>query len=460
MENWTRKHEPRTIEELEGRENVAKEFLDVFAANKNSTVIVVGHSSIGKSTFVDLLLTKYLKYSIHKYDSITHRNDRLLDQIINVNCNNVLQRLNERGPIASKSTALVIDNLDTISLSSEKNVIDTIITTNVKKKLFPLVLIVNSNSPKIVDEIKHVDKVIRLNPLSSDVLCKIVKKICDEEHIVFQDSASSIQELVRFSQGDIRLLITILQDIYLCFPDQEIDKEVLDNFLKTNTKMKNMDRHLFDSFKTLLLNNGDIPTSLLVYNNDKVLLPLLLQENFYKDLYNRDLSLTERINITTAVCEYISQGDIIETYIYTDQNWYLQDMHCFISCTAPLNLLSNKVKYRTEEDLKYNFTFSSELNKTSLKNINRKNIGLLCGSSNISNSDIHYASYLFNELVKEEKYDIVRNIGFNYSLDPLKFIETVIKINKCNPSIISLGTRVKKLIGTSKNIIEPLERIC
>lgn len=456
MESWNNKHSPKELKDLIGRDNIISNITRIFQTDPASTIVIVGPGGCGKSTLISMILREALGFGIQRYDSITHKNDRLLQQLVNINCNNVVERLLERGPTASKPTSLLIDNFDTISLSSEKAIIENIINTNIKRKLFPLILTVNSNSPKTVDELKGIGKVITIGTLTQDEQKMLIEKIRCTENIHFDDP-SIIASIIAFCQGDLRLLITIMQDLSLCFKDIIITRDHFDSFLQNNTKIKNLDLHLFDSFRRLLLYKGDINKSLSQYNNDKVLLPLILQENFYKDMQNRKLSTDVKNSASKMISEYISQGDIIETYIYTDQNWHLQDMHCFISCTAPIHLLDTLSPYTSTDDIKYTMKFSSELNKTSLKNINRKNIGIICNSTRIPVSELHYVSSLFNELIKTEKYEVLRDLSANYSPDQLKFIETVIKINKCNPTIATFGTKAKKIVGlnlTSENVVK------
>jgi hypothetical protein len=70
------------------------------------------------------------------------------------------------------------------------------------------------------------------------------------------------------------------------------------------------------------------------------------------------------------ISESISIGDNIETSIYTDQNWYLQDVHGFYTCFYTSYIANKMTKKITTSEIK----FSADLNKTSLKNINKKNI--------------------------------------------------------------------------------------
>lgn len=443
MENWCFKYEPKNVEDLYGKRKPLDELVNILKAEPCATVVIVGSGGIGKTVMVKLALMNILGFNIEKYDSITYKNDRLLDKIVNINKNNLLQRLKTNSPLASTPTALLIDNLDTVCLSSEKTVIDSIVTTNIKSKLFPLIMTVSDNSSKLVDDIKGLTHIIRVDiPTENDVK-DLLYNVSSQESMNISEQV--IDALASYVKGDMRLLMNIIQDLNMCFPDTEITMDMYCSFMENNTKQKNLDLHLFDSFKLLVKSKGDICKTLSIYNNDKVLLPLILQENFYKELSFRKLNVSQKNAVAKTVSEFISQGDIIETYIYTDQNWHLQEFHCFTSCTYPIYDIESVSPYVREGD--YSINFSSELNKTSLKNINRKNIAILCSSSRINMQDIHEMSSLMNELIRQEQFDTVRSLAEAYGDDPLRFIETIIKVNKCNSSVVTLNTKAKKLIG-------------
>lgn len=437
--NWAKKYSPQNLHELLGRNREVQLLTDVFRETPNATVVVNGKGGVGCTTLVSVVLSKVLDFDIILYDSVTSKNDKVLDHIFNLNSNNILERLRGEGPVASRRTALVIDNLDTISLSSEKNVIDKIVLRNIKEKLFPLVLIINDNSYKIIDDIKGATKVIQLRPLEKGTMTEILDSVSKKENIHLEcEVRTSIIDVV---QSDIRCLLNLLQDLQLCFGETFITQELLSEFLE-NTQSKKIDRHLFDSYKLMLLKRGDIRDTQTIYNNDKVLLPLILQENYCKDIFNR--KHTNRSDVARRISEYISQGDIIETYIYTDQNWHLQEMHCFVSCTLPMSILETGGSYTSEADIKYNVTFSTELNKTSLKNINRKNISIISSSTGVLPCDIQHVSSLMNELVRAEKYTRIGELSKDFSDDQMKFIETVIKVDKCNPTTVTFNNRSRK----------------
>jgi len=97
-------------------------------------------------------------------------------------------------------------------------------------------------------------------------------------------------------------------------------------------------------------------------------------ENYPKTMLHRRAPLEDILADMSEITTSISMGDVVETNIYTDQNWYLQNIHGFLTC-AYTSYTINKYDYDGPEN--YQIDFSSDLNKTSLKNINKKSIGII-----------------------------------------------------------------------------------
>ena len=72
------------------------------------------------------------------------------------------------------------------------------------------------------------------------------------------------------------------------------------------------------------------------------------------------------------VTDSISKGDVIETNIYTDQNWFLHEIHGFYKCArTSYHINKHKPTFKKSSIPYYDMKFSSDLNQTSLKNINK-----------------------------------------------------------------------------------------
>ena len=176
----------------------------------------------------------------------------------------------------------------------------------------------------------------------------------------------------------------------------------------------------------------------------------MIHENYPKKILNKSkkdiISLLDTIN---EISDSISIGDNIETSIYTDQNWFLQKIHCFFSCVNTNHLInSDKMKDIKITDIK----FSSDLNKTSLKNINKKNINTLIKLlPNKSIDEILYINKITNYLVNQNKIEdiiqILKQYNNNFSI---KDIELCIKIDKTF-DFIKFNSKEKKEINKAIN---------
>jgi hypothetical protein len=156
------------------------------------------------------------------------------------------------------------------------------------------------------------------------------------------------------------------------------------------------------------------------------------------------MSLTDIVNELLKISDSLSKGDNIETSIYTDQNWYLQNIHCFYTCLNTIYWLNrNNKKEIPIEDIK----FSSDLNKTSLKNINKKNIlNLLKIIPNKSNQEILMINNISNFLIQNNKENELIKILQEYKDITIKDVELFIKIDK-NIPFTTLENKDKKRIS-------------
>jgi energy-coupling factor transporter ATP-binding protein EcfA2 len=439
--NFLEKYEPKIVDDLIGYKTQIKQLEDILNLTPYKTIFVLGSNGCGKSTFVKMVLNA-LNFNIKFYNTVVNNNEKLIDEMINLNHNNILDMLNSKKTI--KKHALVIDNFDHINLTNEKNLIENIISFNLEKKKFPLILISNINNIKIINEM-FLEKaiLIKLAIPNKIELTNFIDKIAlsENKHIFDKDIYNII---INFSQNDLRRLLFTLQDIFNN-SGEEIKKNDILELLKISEK-KNIELGLFESYKETLTKSNSLTTILSLYNTDKVLLPLTFHENYIKDIFAQNLTITEINHLLAEISILISKGDIIETDIYTDQNWQLQDTHCFFSIYKPIYLLNKKHEYNSTNQIKYNISFSTELNKTSLKNINRKNLNNLNPYLKYNLVNILDLSFIINALLNDNRFDDVKKLLSEYCDDYLKLIEILTKIDKCNPNIFVLNTKIKKLL--------------
>jgi DNA polymerase III delta prime subunit len=431
---WLEKYNPKKISDIVGHKEIISqiiEWITNFSKSNNSSLIISGNHGIGKNITINLIL-KELNYDIIYISSSNIKDNKSINKILIKNDSIEFFKSN-------KKSAIIIDNTENITLSTEKNMLLELYKENEKKKILPIFFLTNEQHSKLISDIKKTCYEIKFTvPLINDFLVYI-KNICKLEDINITDE-KILLNIIKFTQFDIRKLIYILQDLKFTFGNTLIDLCKCKKYFQS-TQKKNMDIGLFDSTKELLDNYKSIDKCLNLYETEKVLLPLMIFENYPKSVLNRNYS--NGVNFyesISKISDSISMGDVIETNIYTDQNWYLQSLHGMYTCCFTTYELS---KF-TQKNNKYNIIFSSDLNKTSIKNINKKNINIIQNKINKNINDILLLNKLLYYLLKNEKYNKIKKIFKKYYII-IKYLDTILKIDKTIEKF-NLTQKIKKLI--------------
>ena len=454
---WVNKYKPNNLDEIFGNKNQIKrikEWLSNTNNSKSMSLIISGNHGIGKTISMKYVLES-CDYNVKMIlpDEIKHyRNNEDFKDFYNYE-NSIKNKMKFSNKKFSNKLAMIFDETESITLTSEKKFITEIFKINNKKKMFPLIFICNNQHSKLLNDLKKNCEEIKFLPPSNIEIKSLISLISNNEGIIFKNDIV-IDKLIDFSQKDIRKLINLLQELNFHYNKIEIDLEKFEKFIQLS-KEKHNELALFETTLELINKNMTYDEINQLYENDKVLLPLMIHENFPKRVLSKStLESDKLIDRIYEISNSISIGDIVETSIYTDQNWFLQKIHCFFSCVYTNywinNCESNDVKLL---DIK----FSSDLNKTSLKNINKKNIcNLTKFLPNKSLQDILHLNRISNYLMANGEEELLVNIlkSYNQSFN-IKELELCLKIDKTS-DFIKLNSKEKKninkIIGESIDI--------
>jgi hypothetical protein len=444
---WINKWKPKKLSDIIGHSSQIKQiknWLSNLENTKIQSIIVVGNHGIGKTITVKLILKElgYKTKFIYPNEIKELRTADNFSDFYNYK-NSIFSKMNINSNIDDKKIALVFDETESISLTSEKKYVFNIFKMNNKTKSFPLIFIANNQHSKLLTDLKKYSPEIRLYSPNSIQVSKLIFKICQNEKIKINDK-KVINKLINFSQYDIRRLINMLQELSYHYKKKEIKEDDINNYIK-NSREKNIDIGLFESTRQLLNSYESYDEIIKLYEGEKVLLPLMIHQNYKKKILNNSNSWDDKLYQVLKISDSISRGDNIETSIYTDQNWYLKNIHGFYTCLNTSYWI-NKTNDKSlgPRDIK----FSSDLNKTSLKNINKKNINnLLKIIPRKSIEEILILARLSNYFIKNKEYDKLINILKEYSKDiNIKIIELCLKIDKTN-DFYELSPKEKKIIS-------------
>lgn len=445
---WVNKYKPTCVNQIIGNSSQISEFkswLNNLSTCKNQGIVISGNQGLGKTLTIRLLLEEcgYIPRIINPNEIKDHRIYDDFNDYYNF-VNSIYSKI-QFCDNKNKKVALIFDETENITLTSEKKYVMEIYKENNKSKSFPLIFISNNQHSKLLNDLKKGCHEIVFTHPSITELKTLVKKICQKERFSFENE-NLIEKIIGFAQNDIRRLINLLQDLSYHVTNNKITQENVNEFIE-KSREKNIDVGLFDSTERILNNYLDYETIIKLYESEKVLLPLMIHENYLKKILNKSKDTWPNIiyNIV-KVSDSISRGDNIETSIYTDQNWYLQNIHGFYTCLNTSYWINkNKSNYKIKnEDIK----FSSDLNKTSLKNINRKNIlNLSKIINNKSNQEILMLNKICNNLIQEGKENELIKILNGYGKDiSIKEIELCLKIDKTT-EFSTLASKDKKRIN-------------
>jgi hypothetical protein len=442
-DKWIDKYKPKKIKDIIGNSNSilkVNHWISNFKNEKNSSIVISGYHGVGKNLITKILLDNN-KYYYKWLDYKDEKAKNLFDDLINCFTGETLETFFSKD---KKKFALVINDIEKITLKNEKGRIKELVKENFLKKYFPIIFISNMQHNKLLTDILEYSTAIKLQqPTDKDLLVLLNRIIVKDDIKISNQKVKN--KLIKFAQNDMRRLISILYDLRHSFDsDQEIDTDSIKLYIY-NSQKKCKDTSLFEASKNLIDEYSDVTECLSLYKVDKVLVPLTIHENFTKSIFNRYKNNNIFFDSLKNVTDSISKGDVIETNIYTDQNWFLHEIHGFYTCArTSYHINKHKPKFKKSAIPYYEMKFSSDLNQTSLKNINKKQItNLQKVFPNKSFNDIINLNKVIYHLVKNEKIRELYAIMKDYDSN-VKTVETIIKIDKTMPKI-ALSQKNKKL---------------
>ena len=395
--------------------------LNLEYSKRKGNLLITGSHGSGKSTLINIILKD------GKYDII---NLNMLDHKIKVDVD-LISKLASRND-SNKKLVLLIDELESVITLNDKNALFEIIKDNNFNRWMPIIIITNNQHNKQLNETKKYSNEVKIySPFQNEII-KWINNICKNEKILLEYDL--IPMFIEYCQNDMRKMLIQLDELKVNYSNSKINIGILENFMDI-MKKKDQDFDLYKSTEEMLIDYKDIDTCLELYDTEKVLMPLMIHENYYKFIKKDEYHM---------VLDNLSKGDILENYIYGEQNWDLLEIHGLISCVIPsyyINKFSNgKKTVYSQKMLNGKMTkvtdlvFAADLNRTSVKKMNKKNINktnesiVKNSSKNIRNKSIDEFIYM-GEIMNGEK------------------LQTIKKMNELDEPV---KTKIKKIISTKK----------
>jgi replication factor C subunit 1 len=383
-------------------------------STRRGNLLVSGSHGSGKSIIISIILKN------HNYEVI---NLNMLDLKEKIDTD-LMSKFEMNYKIeGKKKPILLIDELESVITLNDKNGVFNIIKENNFKRWMPIIIITNNQHNKQLSETKKISNEIKIFPPQQKDIVKLVSGICVNEKISMNQLI--ITKFVEYCQNDMRKILIQLDELKINYGTRTINLELLNSFMDV-MKDKDLEFDLYKATNKILTDYKSIDLCLELYETEKVLIPLMVFENYHKFIKKEYYS---------KVLNNLSIGDILENYIYGEQNWDLLELHGIISCCIPsylVNKYSNGIRNSKLE-------FAADLNRTSVKKMNKKNIT----RTNNTLTKNHYKN-IRNKSIDEFIYmgEIMNKINEDSKLSSNENYLNIIKINKLksNPKT---GTKKK-----------------
>ncbi len=419
--NWLNTYRPTSIAEFKGNKleiEKAINWINSFIKNPLQTkkvLFIIGSTGVGKTLLADIIFKEY-NYQKIELNSTDVRSQKKLGEFLkkSLTYKNVLDMFHEgKLPIG-----ILMDEIDTICKLSDKGGMNEFLDilkqneknekseTSKKKskkpkvnisdyiKIYnPIICTSNDINDKKLNELKKYSVVIKLEkPMIEDV-----DMIIDELYLkVGQKYDKDVVKLIdEFSAGDIRKLISILEDLHFYSNGETINIDMFNNFQKS-FKRKEEDIQLIDSTKILLTKKLDICESQILFDIDCLLTPLMIYHNSINYIKNCEDSSLKKLNIYKNIMESLCIHDTIQTNIFEVQDWDELYNIASIYATSLPNYYFNQLK--SKKDISIEFT--SLLNKISQMYVNKKLLNSAkysIGKLNYDNDEIIYITEIISE---------------------------------------------------------------
>lgn len=400
--------------------------------NFKSCMLITGGHGTGKTITLEVIL-KNLNFNILNFNIGILKSEKNINEIINKLMVNILVRMNGD---KMKKTAIIIDELESITAKAEKVCIMSLQKTNDINWYCPIIFISNGQHNKLLSDIRKATYEVKFYPPLPQDMKKILIKIAINENISIKND-DVINKIINNSQNDIRRLIFILEDIKKQYDNKLINVEIMDNYSFMSNK-KDIIIDLYKATDEILYKYNNIDTCLKLFETEKILLPLMIHQNYIQSVLANYKNNDEKYTLIQKISESLSIGDVIENHIYGDQNWEMQEIHGFYTCVAPSYYLCKNLNNKYN---KINLTFATDLNKTSIKKINKKNI--INADKCFKNMNINDYIYI-NKIVKKliinnsikECCELLKNLNIQ-----IEQIDSLLKIDKIKSSKLVITTK-------------------
>lgn len=355
-------------------------------------LLLTGSSGIGKTHIAKNLLEKN-GYHIHYFNALDFSNKAYVQDSLKkiLYCRNISFMTS-----SFKRSSIIIDEIEGINSYSKKHLLSVINTVKENKvKKIPIICIGSGSYFKNLNELIKLCTCINFSKPTKVQLSKKAKEIIEKNELNI--SKKSLDYIITISQNDFRRLTHILYFLSFENISSNLDENI--ESLCNIVLQKNIKKsELYDFTKNLLSERTSFEDSLYFFNQEKVLLPLMIHQNYINYLnFRKTINSKNWVPLLKEISDIISYSDIIGNYIYNHHYWDLCDYYAYLSCYYPSYIIT-KYKMKSKKNLP-DIEFTSILSRNSIERVRKNQYDLLL--RNIKNIDNFFDEKLLRTISRK-----------------------------------------------------------
>ena len=397
--------------------------------NLCSFVFVTGDNGTGKSTVVKAVLNdmNYLIKSVNfaKFGPIQSVDDYVEHLLTGDNIYEMIE-YNK-----CKKVAILVDEIHSVSSPIKKSIINSLLKRNSQIWSCPVILVSSNKNKKNITGIKKECYHISMYAPETNNMLELFERVCLGENMKFENE-DVVMSIINYSQNDYRRLMVTLGELLRIHGKSTIEKADMESYMKYNVG-KDIEKSIYEDTINLFSRYDGISSALKIFENDKSNMPLMVHQNHFSATNEYMKNKSKSLKLSVDLTRNLAHGDVIGNYIYSDQNWTLQDTYGFYSCVYPSfklnqNINTNKLDYDSKYPCykpKFETVYPKNLNRyTNYKNAKLENDYF----KKISTDNYQLVSKFIKSLLEDGKIEECEKLLGEYNLT-VQDITHVLKID-------------------------------
>lgn len=338
--------------------------------NPDVITVITGPTGVGKTLLASLAFSKYNIVEFN--DTVLYEKGAVYDNVRSIIKTNKL---------CEKKTAIIIEDIEKLIGDSFKKLLD------IYDKNTPIICITPEIKKKTISSTFKINEIKLCYPEKNEML-DFCEMVASNEKLKI--AKKGLEFIISHSKCDFRRILHTFKLLTLSNKRASITLKSISNVLKCSESDTNFSAYeIVDEFFNEPLDTNYCMEQYIGYcYSDSALIGELIYSNI-----SNGLSLEDIVSINDSLCD----SDIIDNFIFSNQEWELKQYSIIGSCISPMNTIARRLKPKKctiKKNVLNNFPLACAKHRTMLYDI--------CTNTTYSRLEKPDYYYIFDSIIKKD----------------------------------------------------------